>query len=66
MIGSMAKKDTLCAEDLKRQVKSWFGGMGSLNDIVVFRADGAVDRDASDEFDKLRSELYNLVNLRMK
>lgn len=58
---SLAKKDTLCHDDLRLQVKGLYGGMGSLNDIVLFHSDGTVDRSGSAEFDMLRSQLYELV-----
>ena len=58
---ALASKDTLRSEDLRLQVKGLYGGMGSLNDIVLFHSDGTVDRNGSAEFDMLRSELYELV-----
>ncbi len=61
MIESVAKKDTLSAEDMRLHIKGWYGGMGSINDVIVFCADGTIDREASEEFDKLRTELYNFV-----
>ncbi|BDW89396.1 DUF6966 domain-containing protein [Thalassospira tepidiphila] len=57
----LAGKDTLCSEDLRLQVKGLFGGMGSLNDIVLFHSDGTVDRNGSTEFDMLCSQLYELL-----
>lgn len=58
---ALAHKETLCVDDLKLQVKGLYGGMGSINDIVLFCSDGTVDRKGSDEFDTLRTELYDLV-----
>jgi len=38
---------------------SLFGGMGSLNDIVLYK-DGRLLREESNEFDELKSRLYEL------
>lgn len=60
-LDALARKNTLCVEDLRFQIKGLFGGMGSINDIVLFCSDGTVDRKGSGEFDALRTALYELV-----
>lgn len=39
---------------------SMYGGMGSLNDVVLYR-DGQVLIAENNEFDALRAQLYDLV-----
>ena len=58
---SLASKKTLCADDFRHQVKMLYGGMGSLNDLVISDADGKMDRDVNILFDDIRSKLYNTV-----
>ncbi|MCF2872994.1 hypothetical protein L0664_18165 [Octadecabacter sp. G9-8] len=58
---SLASKKTMCADDFRQQVKGLYGGMGSLNDLVICDADGKMDRDLNVRFDELRSTLYNVV-----
>lgn len=60
-LSNLANKKTLAVEDFRLQIKNLYGGMGSLSDIVLMKADGKVDREANNEFDDLRSELYQLV-----
>jgi hypothetical protein len=43
----------------KAQIIASFGGMGSLNDVVLYR-DGQPLARENDELDSLRSELYEL------
>lgn len=43
---------------------SAYGGMGSLNDVVLQRVNGVdvtVDSNDNERFDKLRSEIYGLA-----
>ena len=42
------------------EIRDMFDGMGSLNDIVLFR-DGLLLHQENDEFNSLRSRLYELV-----
>ncbi len=51
---SLAAKKTMHPYDFRSQIKSFFGGMGSLNDIVICDADGKIDREANIEFEDLR------------
>lgn len=59
---SLAQKKTLHAEDFRSQIKGLYGGMGSLNDIVLFSSNGKVDREANRAFSALKEELYQLVS----
>lgn len=44
-----------------RTLRGMFGGMGSLNDIVLQTSEGA-SGPMNSEFDKLRSDLYRLIS----
>lgn len=46
--------------DLRYEIRSMYGGAGSLNDVVICDKDGNMDRDINVKFDKLRCELYEL------
>lgn len=59
---SLANKKTLHVDDFRSQIKGLYGGMGSLNDIVLFRPDGKVDRASNEQFAELKNELYQLVS----
>jgi hypothetical protein len=61
---SLARKKTMHSDDFRSQVKSLYGGMGSLNDIVLFGADGKVDKLANQKFTELKAELYQIVSSR--
>lgn len=52
------------AEDVIDKVRRSFGGMGSLNDVVLQQ--GGIPSCDNDHFDSLRSELFNLVTVRVK
>ena len=43
----------------RQEIRSLFGGMGSLSDVVLCR-DGTFDKRDNDEFDRLRRQLYEL------
>lgn len=58
---SLAKKRTLHADDFRSQVKRLYGGMGSLNDLVICDASGKMDRQTNIRFDELRQRLFDLV-----
>ncbi len=50
-----------------REVLSWFGGMGSLNDLIISPLNGHVvarDREgsANQELDDCRSSIYHLAS----
>ncbi len=45
--------------DSKREILSMYGGMGSLNDVVLY-ADGAALISENNEFFDLKSELYDM------
>jgi len=49
----------LDAESTKLQVLGLYGGMGSFNDLVLYR-DGHVLTAENDELDSLRSQLFLL------
>lgn len=45
--------------DSKREILSMYGGMGSLNDVVLY-ANGAALISENNEFFDLKSTLYNM------
>ena len=47
------------ADDVKREVRSVYGGMGSFSDVVVYR-EGRAERGLNDKLDSLRRRLYEL------
>lgn len=49
--------------ETKRKILSLFGGMGSLNDIVLYR-DGKMLSIENDEFSNLSSKLYTICKIR--
>jgi hypothetical protein len=46
-------------ESMARDVLSLYGGMGSLNDLVLY-VEGVLDAKINDEFDALRTAVYEL------
>lgn len=58
---SIAEKKNLAPEDFRSQVKLLFGGMGSLNDLIVYSSDGRIDPETNELFDHLRRELFSSV-----
>jgi hypothetical protein len=45
---------------VRPEIRRMYGGMGSLNDIVLYK-DGHVLASENDEFDALRERLYELT-----
>lgn len=48
------------ATEARRHIRGSYGGTGSLNDVVL-QKDGAALHAENDEFDRLRSRLYELA-----
>lgn len=46
-------------QNLERTIISLYGGMGSLNDVVLYK-DGEPDLAINDEFDTLRTKVFDL------
>jgi hypothetical protein len=44
-----------------REIKSLYGGMGSLNDLIIYR-DKIVALEENDQLDRLRSELFDGIS----
>jgi hypothetical protein len=49
-------------DELRRRVRSLYGGAGSLNDIVLHATDLDKMRRDNNEFDELRNILYEAAN----
>ncbi|BBE08873.1 Uncharacterized protein MCB1EB_0712 [Mycoavidus cysteinexigens] len=45
--------------ETKREILSLYGGMGSLNDLILHK-DGYPLKKENDEFDSLKTQLYDL------
>ncbi|MNC42485.1 hypothetical protein D3C75_913010 [compost metagenome] len=60
-IFKLAKKYELAPDDTKYIFLNFYGGMGSLNDLVVYR-NGSVLMSENDELDQLRRDLFNLLS----
>lgn len=60
-IFKLAKKYELDPDDTKRIFLSFYGGMGSLNDLVLYR-NGKVLVSENDELALLRRDLFNLLS----
>ncbi|WP_316015336.1 DUF6966 domain-containing protein [Roseobacter sp. HKCCA0434] len=60
-LSSLAQNKTMHPDDFRSQIKRFYGGMGSLNDIVLIAPNGKVDREANVRFSKLKNELYQLI-----
>lgn len=58
---SLADKKTMHPDDFRFEIKRLYGGMGSLNDIVICDSEGKMDREANIKFDDLRRKLYGVV-----
>ncbi|WP_185922617.1 DUF6966 domain-containing protein [Hafnia paralvei] len=56
----LAKKYVMDPDDTKHTFRNLYGGMGSLNDLVLYR-NGKVLMSENDELDQLRSDLFNLL-----
>lgn len=67
--GSWADILELCCRELPgnsvetaNKILSMYGGMGSLNDIILYRSGQPLSKENTD-FDDLRSELYDLCRV---
>lgn len=60
-IFKLAKKYELDSDDTKHIFLNLYGGMGSLNDLVMYR-NGKVLMSENDELDQLRRDLFNLLS----
>lgn len=49
-------------KDLRYEIQTLYGGMGSLNDLVLCDSNGKMDRDSNIQFDSLRARLYELAS----
>lgn len=47
------------SQNLERTILSFYGGMGSLNDVVLYQA-GEPNLAMNDEFDALRTKAFDL------
>lgn len=47
------------SQNLERIILSLYGGMGSLNDVVLYK-DGEPNLEINDEFDTLRTKVFDL------
>jgi|TARA_B110000208_G_C11607863_1_gene372518 hypothetical protein len=54
---NLARNKTLHKDDYHYAVKRLYGGMGSLNDVVVMDGRGGYPREANQKFDSLRDDL---------
>jgi len=62
-IGPLAEAKTKLLKDPKaarHSIMSMYGGMGSLNDVVLYKSGQPLIQE-NIEFDRLRSELYKLA-----
>ncbi len=48
-------------DDAKRKILSLYGGMGSLNDLLL-QKDGVLFKKENEEFDTLKSKLFNICH----
>ncbi|MDU4842434.1 MAG: hypothetical protein E6X49_15000 [Leclercia adecarboxylata] len=60
-IFKLAKKYELDPDNTKHIFLNFYGGMGSLNDLVLYR-NGKVLMDENDELAQLRRDLFNLLS----
>ncbi len=60
-IFKLAKKYELAPDDTKYIFLNFYGGMGSLNDVVLYR-NGSILMSENDELDQLRHDLFNLLS----
>lgn len=60
-IFKLAKKYVIDPDSTKHTFRNLYGGMGSLNDLVLYR-NGKVLMSENDELDQLRSDLFNLLS----
>lgn len=57
----LSENETLEIYEYRQQIKGLFGGMGSINDIVIFESDGRLNREASTRFYELKEKLYFII-----
>ncbi len=53
-----ALKDPEIRQNIERFILSLYGGVGSLNDVVLY-VNGEADLDINNEFDALRTEIFD-------
>ena len=58
-LGKLEAKTRSDANANYAEILSMYGGMGSLNDLILYKS-GQLLLEESDEFDSLRSDLYRL------
>ncbi|SFU17181.1 hypothetical protein SAMN05444141_1153 [Pseudovibrio denitrificans] len=56
------------ASEKYRNLRTWYGGMGSFNDLIISRFNGhTISEDheeiANDKLSVLRTEIYNMIQL---
>ncbi|VVE56288.1 hypothetical protein PAQ31011_05095 [Pandoraea aquatica] len=59
-ISHLADKADEGYSSVRPEIRQMYGGMGSLNDIVLYK-DGNLLREENDEFDALRHRLHELT-----
>lgn len=57
----LAKEYEIDPDNTRQAFRNFYGGMGSLNDLVLHR-DGKVLLIENDELDQLRSDLFELLS----
>jgi hypothetical protein len=57
------KNIILNSVDTKQKILSLYGGMGSLNDLIL-QKNNVVFVNENDDFDILKSKLFNLCNFK--
>lgn len=60
-IFKLAKKHTINPDDTRHMFRNFYGGMGSLNDLVLHR-NGKVLMSENDKLDQLRNDLFKLLS----
>ena len=60
-ISSILRKKTLQVEYYEDQITAMYGGMGSLNDIILQDKNGYMPKESNDRFSNLRTQLFQLV-----
>ena len=66
-IRKMINKPNNDLHEMKKSLLTWFGGMGSLNDLIISNVNGhLIDSQDEDEvnsrFCKIKENLYLLIN----
>ncbi|WP_336707327.1 MULTISPECIES: DUF6966 domain-containing protein [unclassified Cedecea] len=60
-IFKLAKKYVIDPDSTKHTFRNFYGGMGSLNDLVLYR-NGKILISENNELDQIRSDLFNLLS----